>query len=128
MMTILKIINFDKVKKGELYVNLIHYDKNLRNNENIKYYRYFSINAKGSYYSIDDLDILKLTLSKIREIHFPSCYILLMTGSESEEILKEFNELDFLQEFIIFCRNKNEYNDKKEKYKKIKLIANEFTK
>ena len=123
-----KIINFEKVKKGELYVNLIHYDKNLRNNENIKYYRYFSVNVKGSYYSIDDFDILKLTLSKIKEIPFPSCYILLMTGSESEEILKEFNYLDFLDEFIIFCRNKKEYNDKKEKYKKINLVTNEFKK
>ena len=38
-----EIINFNDVKKGNIYVNLIHYDKNLKKNENFEYYRYFSI-------------------------------------------------------------------------------------
>ena len=78
-----KIINFNKVKKGDISVNLIHYDKNLRNNDNMKYYRYFSINVIGSYYTFDDFDMLKLLLSKIKEMPFPPCYILMMSESES---------------------------------------------
>ena len=31
------IINFKDVRKGELYVNLIHYDKNLKNGDNMIY-------------------------------------------------------------------------------------------
>ena len=39
-----KIIDFSHAKKGDIYVNLIHYDKNLKNEENFEYYRYFSVN------------------------------------------------------------------------------------
>jgi len=123
-----KIINFNKVKKGEFNVNLIHYDKNLRNNDNMKYYRYFSINVIGSYYAFNDFDMLKLLLSKIKDIPFPTCYILMMSESESEQILKEFNNLEFLIEFIIFYQNEKDYNYLKEKYNKIKLVTNEFSK
>ena len=121
------IINFDEVKKGEFNVNLIYYDKNLRNN-NMKYYRYFSINVIGSYYTFDDYDMLKLLISKIKEMSFPPCYILMMPESESEQILKEFNDLDFIIEFIIFYQNEKVINFLKEKYNKITLVTNEFTK
>ena len=123
-----KIINFNKVKKGDISVNLIHYDKNLRNNDNMKYYRHFSINVIGSYYTFDDFDMLKLLLSKIKEMPFPPCYILMMSESESEQILKEFNDLDFIIEFIIFYQNEKVINILKEKYNKITLVTNEFTK
>ena len=59
-----KIINFSDTRKGDLNINLIHYDKNLKKEENFEYYRYFSIKVLGSYCSFDDYDMLKLFLSR----------------------------------------------------------------
>jgi len=119
------IINFADSKKGDLYINLIHYDKNMKTEENIGYYRYFSINIIGSYYVFDDFDMLKLYISKLDQIPFPSSYILMTSGNETEKILEEFNKFDFLIEFIIFS-NENDYEHLKNKYNKIKLITNNF--
>ena len=94
----------------------------------MKYYRYFSIKVIGSYYAIDNFDMLKILLSKIKDMPFPPCYILMMSENESELILKEFNDFDFLQEFIIFYQNEKDFNYLKEKYNKIKLVTNEFEK
>ena len=60
-----KIIDFSDVQKGDIYINLIHYDKNLKKKENFEYYRYFSIKVIGSYCSFDDYDMLKLFLSRL---------------------------------------------------------------
>ena len=38
-----ELINFSDIKKGDIYVNLIHYDKNMKNNENFEYYRYLML-------------------------------------------------------------------------------------
>ena len=62
------IVNFSDVKKGDLYVNLIQYDKNMKNEKNMEYYRYFSIKIIGNYYPFDDFDMLKLFLSKLKQI------------------------------------------------------------
>ena len=121
------IINFSNVERGELYINLIHYDKNLKNEENTEYYRYFSINIVGSYYVFDDFDMLRLFISKLNQIPFPCSYILMTSGSESEKVLEEFSNFDFLIEFIIFYKE-NDYNYLKKKYNKIKLITNKFDK
>ena len=121
------IVNFEDAKKGELYINLIHYDKNLKNEENTEYYRYFSINIVGSYYVFDDFDMLRLFISKLNQIPFPCSYILMTSGSESEKVLEEFSNFDFLIEFIIFYKE-NDYNYLKKKYNKIKLITNKFDK
>ena len=123
-----EIIDFNNVKIGEFNINLIHYDKNIRNTDKIKYYRYFSINIIGSYYAFDDFDMLKLLLSKMKKMPFNTCYIFMMSESESEQILKEFNDFNYILEFIIFYQTNKDYNYLKEKYKKIKLVTNEFSK
>ena len=123
-----EIIDFNNVKIGEFNINLIHYDKNIRNTDKIKYYRYFSINIIGSYYAFDDFDMLKLLLSKMKKMPFNTCYIFMMSESESEQILKEFNDFNYILEFIIFFFSYKDYNYLKEKYKKIKLVTNEFSK
>ena len=115
------IVNFADAKKGDLYIYLIHYDKNLKNEENNEYYRYFSINIVGSYYAFDDFDMLRLFISKINQIPFPCSYILMTSGSESQKVLEEFNKFDFLIEFIIFSI-KDEYDYLKNKYNKIDLV------
>jgi hypothetical protein len=121
------IINFSNVERGELYINLIHYDKNLKNEENTEYYRYFSINIVGSYYAFDDFGVLRSFISKINQIPFPCSYILMTSGSESQKVLEEFSKFDFLIEFIIFSI-KDEYDYLKNKNTKIKLITNRFGK
>jgi len=119
------IINFDGIKKGNLFLNLIHYDKNLKNEENTEYYRYFSINIVGSYYAFDDFDMLKYFISKLNKSSFCCSYILMTSGSEAEKVLEEFNKYDFLIEFIIFYF-KGKYDYLKDKYNKIKLITKKF--
>ena len=121
-----KIIDFQDIKKGDLYVNLIHYDKNLKNKENMNYYRYFTYKIMGSYCPFDDFDILKLYISKLNQIPFPPTYILMTSGSEAEIILKEFNNNDYINDFIIFCHDKPKFKHLKAHYKKLKLIANYF--
>ena len=121
-----KIMNFSDVKKGNIYVNLIHYDKNLKKKENFEYYRYFSIKIIGNYSPFDDPEMLKLYISKTNELTQPPHYILMISGMESTEILKEFHEIGFIDDVIIFCFEPNKYVDLKTNYSKVKLISNNF--
>ena len=59
-----EIVNFSDVKKGDIYVNLIHFDKNMKKNENFEYYRYFSIKLIGEYRPFENINMLKLFLQK----------------------------------------------------------------
>ena len=120
-----EIINFEEIKKGELYVNIIHYDKDIRKEENMKYYRYFSIDTIGGYYPFDDFDMIKLFITKLNEMSYKCSYIIIISGNEIEKILEEFHKYDFLVEFIIFNKQ-NEYDNLIGKYNKIKLIINKF--
>ena len=121
-----KIINFNDVEKGNIYIHLIHYDKNLKKNENFEYYRYFSIKLIGNYSPFDDLKMLKLYISKTNELTQPPHYILMISGMESDEILKEFHEFGFIDDIIIFCLEPNKYLYLKEIYSKVQLITNNF--
>ena len=112
--------------KKEIYVNLIHYDENIKNEENNEYYRYFSVKLFGSYCTFDDYDMLKLFLNRLKQIPYSPSYILLISGKKSEKILKQFHNIDFIDHIIIFCMNIKKYTHLKEKYKKIKIITNKF--
>jgi len=122
-----KLIDFSDVEKGNIYVNLIHYDANIKNDENNEYYRYFSVKLIGSYYIFDEYDMLKLFLTRLKQIPYSPCYILLISGDQSNEILKEFHSIDFINNIIIFCFNVNKYTYLKEKYNKIKIITDKFS-
>jgi len=119
-----EIVNFSDVKKGDIYVNLIHFDKNMKKNENFEYYRYFSIKLIGEYRPFENINMLKLFLSKTKQIPEPPSYILMISGSESIDILNEFHDFSFITDIIIFCFEINKYIHLKEKYTKIKLISN----
>ena len=121
-----EIISFIDVKKGDLYVNLIYYDKNLKNNEKYEYYRYFTIKIIGDFRPFDDFYMVKLFISKTKEIYHPPCYILLTSEAEVIHILKEFHEVPFITDVIIFCNESDKYLYLKKNYKKIKLISNNF--
>ena len=121
-----EMINFSDIKKGDIYVNLIHYDKNMKNNENFEYYRYFSVKIMGDYDSFDDFNMLKLFITKTNQIPETPSYILMTSGSESLDVLNEFYNISFITDIIIFCYEVEKYLYLKEKYPKIKLITKNF--
>ena len=45
----------NNLKENELNVNLIHFDLNMSNQQNYKYYTKFNINVIGDFKAIDDL-------------------------------------------------------------------------
>ena len=77
-----EIINFEEIKKGELYVNIIYYDKDIRKEENMKYYRYFSIDTIGGYYPFDDFEMIKLFITKLNEMSYKCSYIIIISGKK----------------------------------------------
>ena len=121
-----EMVSFSDIKKGDIYINLIHYDKNMKNNENFEYYRYFSVKIMGDYDSFDDFNMLKLFITKTNQIPSTPSYILMTSGSESEDVLKQFHNISFITDIIIFCYEVDKYLYLKEKYTKIKLITNNF--
>ena len=50
-------MKFEDVSRNPLFINLLHYDENLTNNENQNYYKYFKLNVVGGYYGIDLFDM-----------------------------------------------------------------------
>ena len=48
--------DFKLLKRDELNVNLIHFDKNMTSKENYKYYNYFKVNVVGGFQAIDDIN------------------------------------------------------------------------
>ena len=70
--------------------------------------------------------MLKLFLSRQLQIPFSPNYVLIISGTESEKLLKEFHNNDFINYIIIFCFEKNNYLDLQKAYNKIRLISNNF--
>ena len=120
------LINFTGIEKGDIYVNLIHYDKNLKNEENMNYYRYFSDKIMGSYCPFDDFEMLNLFVSKLEQIPFAPSYIFITSGAEAEKIINKFNNKDFIDYFIIFCFNKEKYSYLQFQNEKVQIITSEF--
>ena len=100
-----KDIGFDLslLKRNELYVNLIHFDKNLKNSENFRYYNDFKVDVVGGYIAIDDENILERYLEaiKIKQISF----IVISSGSSGKDVIQICKKFSFVKEVIIFCRN-----------------------
>ena len=55
-------IGFDMslIKRNELNVNLIHFDKNITNSENYGYFNDFKVDVVGGFYAIDDIIFLRI--------------------------------------------------------------------
>lgn len=98
-------IGFDVnlAKREELKINLIHFDLNMTNSENYEYYNNFKVDVVGGFYAVDDLNILKNYLDKIKEknIHF----ILITSGSSAKKVIPICQKYPFIKEIIIFCFN-----------------------
>ena len=119
-------------RKKLFYLNLIHYDENMKNNENIEYYKRFKLNVVGGFHGIDNFDIFKQFMEEMKKnkIH----YILITSGSASEKILSHCHDFEFIKEIIIFCMYLEKYQkmyDKNttlgKKYYKLKLITANYS-
>ena len=84
---IAKKIGFDMnlIKRNELNINLIHFDNNITNGENYKYFNNFKVDVVGGFYAMDDVNIFKKFLQKISERHIP--YLVVSSGSSGKEII-----------------------------------------
>ena len=118
-----KKIGFDTklLKRDELYVNLIHFDLNMTNEENYYYFNKFKIDVVGGFHALDDLNILKKYLDKIKNQNIP--FILICSGSSGKQVIPLCIKYPFIKEIIIFCfnyeKNKNYIKEYKGYVKKV---------
>ena len=96
------------IKRNELYVNLIHFDSNITNCENYEYFNNFKVDVVGGFYAIDDINIFRNYLEKIKEKDIP--FIVLCSGSAGKDIIPICKKYSFIKEVIIFCLNYS-YNE-----------------
>jgi len=99
--------NLNLINRNELFINLIYFDLNMRNEENYDYYINFKIDVVGGFYAIDNLDILKKYLDTIKLKNIP--FLVISSGSSGKEVINLTLNYSFVKEVIIFCYN-YEYN------------------
>ena len=106
---IAKNIGFDMelIKRDELNINLIHFDVNMTNGENFRYFNNFKVDVVGGFQAMDDINILKKLLVKIEKRQIP--FLVVSSGSSGKDIRPICKEYSFIKEVIIFCMN-YEYN------------------
>ena len=101
--------NFDKLlPKNDLFVNMIYYNSQMANDENYIYYNLFKNDVIGEFFAIDNLEVFKKYLEKIKNKKIP--FIIITTGSNGKEILPLCKKSSVIKEVIIFCRN-YKYNE-----------------
>jgi hypothetical protein len=105
-----KDIGFDLslLKRNELYVNLIHFDTNIINSENYRYFNNFKVDVVGGFQAIDKLDLLERYLEAIKIKKIP--FIVISSGSSGKDVIQICKKFSFVKEVIIFCRN-YKYNE-----------------
>ena len=82
-----KKIGFDLslITREPLCVNLIHFDTNMTNKENYKYYSKFKVDVVGGFFAMDNLDIFKKYLEAIKQKNIP--FIVISSGSSGKDII-----------------------------------------
>ena len=116
---------FKLLKRNELNVNLIHFDKNITNDENYEYYNYFKVNVVGGFFAIDDINFFKCYLEVINEKNIP--FIVISSGSSADEVVEICQNYPFIKEVIVFCGDYNKHKNKTEKYPNyVKKVSNSF--
>ena len=131
-----KIFSLEGIERREklFYLNLIHYDENMKNSENIDYYKRFKLNVVGGFHGIDNFEIFKQYMEAMKENPNKIHYVLVTSGSASAKILSYCHDFEFIKEIIIFCMYLEKYTkmyDKNtelgKKYHKLKLISADFS-
>ena len=65
------LFDLSLLKRNELYINLIHFDLRILNNENYDYYKNFKVDVVGGFQAIDDLKMIKKFLEAIKNKNIP---------------------------------------------------------
>ena len=116
---------FKLIKRNELNVNLIHFDKNMTNAENYKYYNTFKVDVVGGFLAIDDLNFFKGYLEVIKEKKIP--FVVMSSGSSAQDVIPICLQYPFIKEVIIFCGNTSYHEHYKYDYPNyIKKVSNDF--
>ena len=104
-----KKIGFDLslVNRDPLYVNLIHFDINMINKENYKYYTKFKVDVVGGFFAIDNIEIFKKHLEAIQKKNIP--FIVISSGSSGKDTIPICKKYPFIKEVIIFCKESKNY-------------------
>ena len=132
-----KIFSLEGIERREklFYLNLIHYDENMKNSENIDYYKRFKLNVVGGFHGIDNFEIFKQYMEAMKKNPNKIHYVLVTSGSASAKILSYCHDFEFINEIIIFCMYLEKYTkmyDKNtelgKKYYKLKLISADYSK
>ena len=132
-----KIFSLEGIERREklFYLNLIHYDENMKNSENIDYYKRFKLNVVGGFHGIDNFEIFKQYMEAMKKNPNKIHYVLVTSGSTSAKILSYCHDFEFINEIIIFCMYLEKYTkmyDKNtelgKKYYKLKLISADYSK
>ena len=132
-----KIFSLEGIERREklFYLNLIHYDENMKNSENIDYYKRFKLNVVGGFHGIDNFEIFKQYMEAMKKNPNKIHYVLVTSGSASAKILSYCHDFEFINEIIIFCMYLEKYTkmyDKNtelgKKYYKLKLISSTYSK
>ena len=132
-----KIFSLEGIERREklFYLNLIHYDENMKKRENIDYYKRFKLNVVGGFHGIDNFEIFKQYMEAMKKNPNKIHYVLVTSGSASAKILSYCHDFEFINEIIIFCMYLEKYTkmyDKNtelgKKYYKLKLISKDFSK
>lgn len=100
--------NTKYLDRHELFINLIYFDLSITNSENYEYLNDFKIDVVGGFHAIDDIDILKNYLEKIKEKNIP--FIVISSGKSANEVIPLCKKYRVIKEVIIFCKNYN-YNE-----------------
>ena len=88
------------IKRDALHINLIHFDLNMTNGENYRYYNNFKVDVVGGFYAIDDVNIFKKYLQKISEKHIP--FLVVCSGKSGKEIIPICKQYYFLKRLLYF--------------------------
>ena len=99
--------NMNLIRRDELNINLIHFDLNMTNGENYRYFNNFKVDVVGGFHAMDDINIFKKFLEKISQKNIP--FLVVSSGSSAKDILPICKKYSFIKEVIIFCMN-YEYN------------------
>jgi hypothetical protein len=97
----------------------------LKTNENQNDYKYFKLNIVGGYYGINNYDMFTKFIEAINNSKFFLRYVLIVSGTSANKILNYCYNYPYIDDIIIFCYLKNNYNYLKQ-INKIKLITNSF--
>ena len=95
------------IKRDDLNINLIHFDLNMTNGENYRYFNNFKVDVIGGFHAMDDINIFKKICQKFSEKNIP--FVVVSSGSSGKDIIPICPKYDFIKEAIIFCMN-YEYN------------------